>query len=76
LNNFTDQPAISVISLNQKKYLKGTRAGDIISIYTINGKKVSTFKSTSELELINGLPGVVLIEVKSGKTHSVIKTVF
>jgi len=76
LNNFTDQPAISVISLNHRKYLKGTRAGDVISIYTINGKKVSTFKATSELELINCCLGVVLIEVRSGKTHSVIKTVF
>jgi len=76
LNNFTDQPAISVVSINNKKYLKGTRDGDVISIYNIWGQKVSTFISTSDFELINNCPKIGIIEVMSGKIRVVVKVVF
>jgi len=76
LNNFTDQSIISVISLNHKKYLKDVQAGDLISIYNVYGQKVSTFKSTSDLELIDNCPKVAIIEVWSGKTRSAFKVVF
>ncbi len=76
LKNPTDQPTIFIISNNGKQYLKGSRAGDILSIYTIDGKKVSTFKATSDVELLPNCPRVALIEVRSGKTHTVVKTAF
>jgi len=76
LNNLADRPAISVISLNHKKYLKGTLAGDIISIYNIYGQKISTYKSTSDLELINSYSKIAIIEVLSGKTRFAVKVVF
>jgi hypothetical protein len=75
-NKITNQTAISVITRNDKKYLKGTKAGDLISIYALSGKKVAAFKSTSDLEWIQSSPGVAFIEVCSGKIHTVVKTQF
>jgi hypothetical protein len=75
LNDFTDQPAISVISINQQHYLKGVQAGDVINIYNVYGQKVSTFKAITDLELINNCPKVAIIEVWSGKTRSSFKVV-
>jgi hypothetical protein len=76
LTDINGQSAISVMSLNKKKYIKGTRSGDVISIYNVFGQKVSTFMSTSDFELINNCPKVAIIEVLSGKIRSVVKVMF
>ena len=43
---------------------------------TVYGQKISTYKSTSDLELINSYSKIAIIEVLSGKTRFAVKVVF
>jgi hypothetical protein len=75
-NTIADKTPISIIFLDHKKYLKGTRAGDLVTIYNSLGQKISTFKANTDLEPINSNQRVAIIEVLSGGQRYIIKTVF
>ncbi len=74
-DNFQEVVPINVIYSNSTKYLKGTRPGDIIKIYNSLGQMIQSFHADSDLIQLNSVEGFVLIEVRRGQHHHVIKSI-
>lgn len=75
LNNSIQKTLLSVVSMNNEKYLTGLQSNDIITLYNSCGQKLKTFLASSDIELINGYRGLIIIEVKHLQQQSYIKTI-
>jgi hypothetical protein len=67
--------SLTVISKNNKKYLRGILPDDVITVFNGLGQKINTFKATSTEALLTGSSGFVIIQVNRGANTSVIKTI-
>jgi len=72
--NFQEEVPINVIYSNSTKYLKGTLPGDLIKIYNSLGQMIQSFLADSDLVQLNAVKGFVIIEVRRGQEHHVIKS--
>jgi arabinoxylan arabinofuranohydrolase len=74
-DNFQEEVPVNVIYSNSTKYLKGTLPGDIIKIYNSLGQMIQSFLADSDLVQLNAVEGFVIIEVRRGQEHHVIKSI-
>lgn len=70
-----DKHAMALVTLDKSYYLRGTQAGDEISVYNSMGQLLTTFKAKSDFEKINQHCGMAIIKVKSGNYNTVLKTI-
>jgi Beta-xylosidase len=75
LNSSLQKTSLSVVSINNEKYLTGYQSKDIITLYNSCGQMLKTFRASSDRELINGYKGLIIIEVKHLQQQSYIKTI-
>ena len=74
-DNFQEEVPVNVIYSNSTKYLKGTLPGDIIKIYNSLGQIIQSFQADSDLIKLSSVKGFVIIEVRRGQQHYIIKSI-
>ena len=74
-DNFQEEVPINVLYNYDTKYLKGTLPGDIIKIYNSLGQIIQSFQADSDLIKLSSVKGFVIIEVRRGQQHYIIKSI-
>jgi uncharacterized phosphosugar-binding protein len=64
--------SVSLKKTGEKYFLQGIKSGDVIEIFSTEGKLINTKKATSDCELIRQ-SGMLLIQVKSVKQSQTIR---
>jgi arabinoxylan arabinofuranohydrolase len=75
LPDINSQSPVYIVSQGNRKYLKGTQPGDIVTLFNSIGQKLSTFTAASDMEAMDGLKGFFFVEIKSGNQRYVLKTI-
>jgi hypothetical protein len=69
-----NKSGVSIVTYNQKSYVKGLQPGDEIAVYNNLGQILSSFKATADMAEIKH-HGILLIKIKSANTYISLKAV-
>lgn len=72
LKKINKQQNIYIFPSSGNKYIKGTMPGDEVSVFNTSGQLISSFKATSNCQVLYGR-GLVIIKIKSANKYIVLK---
>lgn len=73
--SLNEKPSIVIETRNHEKYLNGLYPTDQVTLFTMSGQKIASFKANSETIKLERTNGLVIIEINRGSKKLVLKTV-